>query len=245
MSRFANQTAIVTGAASGIGQAIAAGLRDEGAAVFGADLDPAGVPDGVRPVTLDVSKEDQWAALLAEVLGATGRIDVLFNNAGVGSTADPLSCTVEEWDRLFAVNARGTFLGTRTVLPAMLEHGRGALVHTASAAGPIGLPNRTAYCASKGAVIAFSKQVAVQYAGTGVRSNCVCPGTVDSPWVGRLLDAAGTDRDAERGRLIARQPMGRLATPLEVARGALYLASADADFITGTELVIDGGLLAG
>ncbi|TDV38566.1 SDR family NAD(P)-dependent oxidoreductase [Actinophytocola oryzae] len=188
MSRFADQTAIVTGAGSGIGHAIADWLRDEGATVFSADLDPSGVPDGPRPVRLDVSREEDWPALVPDVLRATGRIDLLFDNAGIGSTADPVSCGVREWDRLFAVNARGPFLGTRAVLPTMLAQGRGALVHTASVAGSVGLANRTAHCASKGAVIAFSRQVAIQYAGTGVRGNCVCPGTVDSPWVARLLD---------------------------------------------------------
>jgi NAD(P)-dependent dehydrogenase (short-subunit alcohol dehydrogenase family) len=242
--RFADQSAIVTGAGSGIGALIAARLRDEGATVYAADLDPAGAPDGTTPVTLDVADEAGWSRLVAAVLEDTGRIDHLFNNAGTGSTTDPVDCTPDEWDRVFAVNARGTFLGTRSVLPAMLVQGSGSLVHTASVAGMVGLPDRTAYCASKGAVIAFSKQVAIQYAGVGIRSNCVCPGTVDSPWVGRLLAGAADPVDA-RARLVARQPMGRLAQPAEIAHAALYLASAEAAFVTGTELVIDGGLNAG
>ena len=169
---------------------------------------------------------------------------MLCNNAGASSTSDPLSCTLEDWERTFAVNARGVFLGTRAALAVMLTAGRGAIVNTASIAGQVGLKDRAAYCASKGAVIAFTKAVAVQYAGTGVRANCVCPGTVDSPWVGRLL-ASADDPEAMRASLVARQPMGRLGTPREVAAAALYLASDDAAFITGAELVIDGGLLAG
>lgn len=124
------------------------------------------------------------------MLSDTGRLDVLCNNAGIGSTADPLTCTVQEWDRVFAVNARGTFIGTRSALLPMLQRGSGAIVNTASVAGMVGLRDRTAYCASKGAVIALTKQVAIQYAGSGVRCNCICPGTVDSPWVGRLLGQA-------------------------------------------------------
>ena len=174
----------------------------------------------------------------------TGRLDVLCNNAGASSTTDALACSVEEWDRTFAVNARGVFLGTKHALPTMLAQGSGAIVNTASVAGLVGLKDRAAYCASKGAVIAFTRQVAVQYAGTGVRCNCVCPGTVDSPWVGRLLAAAENPTQA-RANLVARQPMGRLGDPAEIAAAALYLASDEAAFITGTELVIDGGLLAG
>jgi NAD(P)-dependent dehydrogenase (short-subunit alcohol dehydrogenase family) len=182
--------------------------------------------------------------MVDEALAATGRVDLLFNNAGIGSTADPVACEPEEWDRLFAVNARGVFLGTKYALPAMLRQERGVIVNTASVAGLVGLPDRAAYCASKGAVIAFTKQVAVQYAGAGVRCNCICPGTVDSPWVGRLLDAAD-DPQAARAALVARQPLGRLGTPLEVAKAAVYLASEDAAFMTGTALTIDGGILAG
>jgi NAD(P)-dependent dehydrogenase (short-subunit alcohol dehydrogenase family) len=126
----------------------------------------------------------------------------------------------------------------------MLAQGSGVIINTASVAGQIGLKDRAAYCASKGAVIAFTRQVAVQYAGTGVRANCICPGTVDSPWVGRLL-ADSVDPELLRSQLIARHPMGRLGTSTEVAAAAVYLASDDASFITGSELVIDGGLLAG
>ena len=126
----------------------------------------------------------------------------------------------------------------------MLDQGEGAIVNTASVAGLVGLRDRAAYCATKGAVVSFTKQVAIQYAGTGVRCNCVCPGTVDSPWVGRLLEQA-TDPVEARRALVARQPMGRLGQPDEIARLAVYLASRDADFVTGAAWVIDGGLVAG
>lgn len=243
MGRFDEHVVIVTGAASGIGYEMAAQFLAEGAIVHAADLDPAGSPDGARPWPLDVSDPDQVDAFVAAVLAEHGRIDVLCNNAGIGSTTDAIDCTPDEWDTVFAVNVRGVFLGTRAVLPHMLAAGKGSIVNTASVAGLIGLRDRAAYCASKGAVVAFTRQVAVQYAGTGIRCNCICPGTVDSPWVGRLLADTG-DAETRRAALTARQPVGRLGTPSEVAKAALYLASDDADFITGSALVIDGGLTA-
>lgn len=244
MGAFDGRTVIVTGAASGIGSAMAELFLDEGATVVAADLDPDDVPSECIRVEADVSVPEAVDDMVAAAIDETGQVDVLCNNAGIGSTADPVDCTVEEWDRVFAVNARGVFLGTKAVLPHMLEQGGGAIVNTASAAGLIGLPDRAAYCASKGAVVSFTKQVAVQYAGTGVRCNCVCPGTIDSPWVGRLL-AQTDDPEARRRELIARQPIGRLGDPEEVAKAARYLASDDAAFVTGTAMVIDGGLLAG
>ena len=242
--RFQDRTVIVTGAASGIGAAAVELFLREGAHVIGADLSPGGVPAGATGMACDVSVPEDLEALVGAALDATGRLDVMVNNAGIGSTADALSLTVEEWDRVFAVNARGVFLGTKYALTPMLAAGRGAIVNTASVAGLVGLRDRAAYCASKGAVISFTKQVALQYATSGVRCNCVCPGTVDSPWVAGLLDQA-EDPAAARAALIARQPMGRLGTPEEVAGAIAYLASDDAAFVTGAAWVIDGGLVAG
>lgn len=241
--RFAGRTAVVTGAASGIGRAAAERLLAEGATVIGGDLHPDGVPDGANAVAVDVADPGAVRDLIDTALTVTGRIDVLLNNAGLGSTASVVDCSPEEWDRVFAVNARGIFLCLQATLPHMLERGSGAIVNTASVAGIIGLPARAAYCASKGAVIALTKQVAVEYAGTGVRCNCVSPGTVDTPWVGRLLEEA-EDPVAARAGLVDRQPLGRLGTAEEVAAAALYLASDEAAFVTGTSLAIDGGLTA-
>jgi NAD(P)-dependent dehydrogenase (short-subunit alcohol dehydrogenase family) len=242
--RFESQTVMVTGAGSGIGFEIARLFHAEGATVFAADVDVYAVPDGTTPLMVDVTDPDSVAAAVTHAVEQTGRLDVMCNNAGASSTSDPISCTLEDWEHTFAVNARGVFLGTKYALPVMLARRRGAIVTTASVAGLVGLKDRAAYCASKGAVIAFTRQVAIQYAGTGVRCNSICPGTVDSPWVTRLL-AAAEDPGQARASLMARQPVGRLGNPAEIARAALYLASQDAEFITGTELVIDGGLAAG
>ena len=242
--QFAGRTAVVSGAGSGIGQAMAAQLLARGARVVGVDLDVSGVPEGCLARAADVSDPDAVAALGAELLLEVGGVDVLMNNAGIGSTTDVLGCTADEWDRVFAVNVRSVLLMTQAFLPGMLDRGYGAIVNTASVLALIGAKDRAAYSASKGAITALTRQVAVQYAGTGVRCNCICPGTVDSPWVGRLLDGA-EDPDVARAGLVARQPIGRLGTADEVARAGVYLASDDAAFVTGTSLVIDGGYSAG
>jgi NAD(P)-dependent dehydrogenase (short-subunit alcohol dehydrogenase family) len=245
MARFDGRKVLVTGAGSGIGREMTRLFLEEGAQVIGADLDPGNLPSEAHPVRADTSSEDDVKALFetaADLFG--GGADILCNNAGIGSTTSVLDATVEEWDRVFAVNVRGTFLCTKYALPHMLAQRFGVIVNTASVAGMIGLPDRASYSASKGAVISLTKQVAVQWAKDGIRCNCVCPGTVDSPWVGRLL-AQADDPEARRAQLVARQPMGRLAQPVEVAKAALYLASDDAAFVTGSEFVVDGGILAG
>ncbi len=243
-NRFSHRTVLVTGGGSGIGAAMTEQFLREGATVYAADVDTAATPGGARAIRADVSSPADVRAMIATVLAEQGQIDVLCNNAGIGSALDVLSVEPDEWDAVFAVNVRGVYLGIKYALPGMLARQTGTIVNTASVAGLVGLRDRAAYCASKGAVIALTKQVAVQTAGTGVRCNCLCPGTIDSPWVGRLVDGAD-DPAARRAELIARQPLGRLGTPGEVAAAALYLASADAAFITGTALVIDGGLVAG
>jgi NAD(P)-dependent dehydrogenase (short-subunit alcohol dehydrogenase family) len=238
--------AVVTGAASGIGAAIAERLAAEGARVVAADIDEQGlraIADRVRgaltAVPVDVTDEDSVASLLGAAERG-GPVDVLVNVAGVGSTTTAPDTALEVWERVLAVNARGTFLCCKHAIPPMAERGRGAIVNVASVAGLVGFRNRAAYCASKGAVVALTRAMALDHVSDGVRVNCVCPGTIETPWVRRLVDEAGESLDALR----ARQPMGRLGTPDEVAEAALYLAGDGAAFVTGSVLTIDGGITA-
>jgi 2-keto-3-deoxy-L-fuconate dehydrogenase len=238
--RFTGKRALVTGAGSGIGEAVARGMHAEGAEVLLADVraEPvetiaAELGERATPVALDVRDEDA-------VRLVAGDLDVLANVAGIGSTMAAPETTLDTWEDVFAVNARGTFLCCKHAIPAMVTRGGGSIVNMGSVAGLVGLRNRAAYCASKGAVIALTRALAIDHVADGVRVNAVCPGTVDSPWVRRLVDDVGESLDALR----ARQPMGRLGTPAEIAAAVLYLASDDAAFVTGTAFVIDGGLTA-
>lgn len=237
---FSGRRAIVTGGSSGIGAAIVRGLLEGGANVAAIDLAAHSERhDHLMTFVADVSDEDAVTRAVDEILHA-GPVDLLFNVAGIGSTTSAPDTPVETWDRVFDVNARGTFLLCRAVIPAMRAHGGGSIVNMASIAGMVGLRNRAAYCASKGAVIALTRAMAVDHVSHGIRVNAVCPGTVNSPWVRRLVEEAGEALDTLRER----QPMGRLGTPEEIAQAALYLASDDAAFVTGTVLTIDGGLTA-
>ena len=240
------KTAVVTGAGSGIGQATAAALDRAGMTVIAADLDPdaaqrtAAEGRAMHAAAVDVRDEQSVIALIGRTREIAGRLDILVNVAGIGSTTATTDTPVEVWENVFAVNARGTFLCCKHALEPMIEQRAGVIVNMASVAGLVGLRNRAAYCASKGAVIAFTRALAVDHVSDGVRVNCVCPGTVDTPWVQRLVDDAGESLD----QLRARQPMGRLGTPEEVAQAVLYLVSDAGRFVTGSSLVIDGGLTA-
>jgi NAD(P)-dependent dehydrogenase (short-subunit alcohol dehydrogenase family) len=168
---------------------------------------------------------------------------VLCNNAGVGSIHNVVDTTEEVWDTCFDINVKGVFWGCKHAIPIMAAQGHGIIVNTASVAGLVGIANRAAYCASKGAVVSLTKAMAVDHVAQNIRVNCVCPGTIDGPWTERNL-ARATDPVAERAMLEARQPMGRLGTPEEVAMAVLYLASDESSFCTGTALIVDGGIAA-
>jgi NAD(P)-dependent dehydrogenase (short-subunit alcohol dehydrogenase family) len=230
---FAGRRALVTGAGSGIGAAAARSLARAGAEVIVADLAPHAVAGelGAEALELDVRDEAQVAAAMNE-------LDVLVNAAGIGSTTSGPETTLEVWENVFAVNARGTFLCCKHAIPGMARRGGGSIVNVASIAALVGLRNRAAYSASKGAVLSLTRALAVDHVADGIRVNAVAPGTVDSPWVRRLVEEAGESLEALR----ARQPLGRLGTPEEIADSILYLAGAE--FVTGTVLVIDGGLTA-
>ena len=234
------RTALVTGAGSGIGAAVARRLAAAGAHVRLADLSRDAVEQlagelgpNARAQRLDVRDE-------AQVAPAAADLDVLVNVAGIGSTTNAPATPLEVWEEVFAVNARGTFLCCKHAIPGMAARGGGSIVNVASVAALVGLRNRAAYCASKGAVVALTRALAVDHVGEGIRVNAVCPGTVDSPWVRRLVEEVGESLDALR----ARQPLGRLGTPEEIAEAVVYLASDRAAFVTGSILTIDGGLTA-
>ena len=250
MPELAGRIAVVTGAGSGIGRAIARRFAAAGAAVVAADLNLAAAeetaaasPEQIVPYQVDVTDEPSVQRLVQTTLERFERIDILVNNAGIGTTKDIVETDLEEWERVFAVNVRGVFLCCKHALPSMLERRSGVIINMGSVAGLIGIPQRAAYCASKGAVVTLTKQIAVAYVKQGIRCNCICPGTVDTPWVERLV-AQTPDPEAARRALEARQLMGRLIRPDEVAAAALYLASDDAAAVTGSILVIDGGWMA-
>jgi len=226
MTRFAGKRALVTGAGSGIGDAVAELLAAEDAEVVAADI------SGTH-VHLDVRDEAEVAAVVRDV-------DILVNVAGIGSTTTAPDTPLDVWEDVFAVNARGTFLCCKHAIPSMIARGGGSIVNIASVAALVGLKNRAAYCASKGAVVSLTRALAVDHVNDGIRINAVCPGTVDSPWVRRLVEESGESLDA----LTARQPLGRLGAPEEIAQAVAYLASDAASFVTGSVLVIDGGLTA-
>lgn len=237
---LAGERAVVTGAASGIGHAIALGFASAGAEVIAVDRDESDFhEEAISSRRVDVTDEATVAELFSE-LETGGGLSILANVAGVGSVTTVPDTATEEWDHVFDVNVKGTYLCSRFAIPQMVAAGRGSIINMASIAGMVGLPRRAAYCASKGAVIALTKAMAIDHVKQGIRVNCICPGTVDSPWVRRLVEDAGESIDA----LKARQPMGRLGLPEEIADAALYLAGPSGNFSTGTSLVIDGGLTA-
>jgi len=239
--------AVVTGAASGIGQATALLLAARGARVAAVDRVGFDAPArGVYPLIADVTDDDAVRAAVGEAHRELGRLDILVNNAGIGAQGTVADNDDDEWRRVFDVNVFGMVRMTRYAVPllarAAIERGQAAIVNTCSVAALAGLPQRVLYSASKGAVYSLTLAMAADYVAEGIRVNCVTPGTADTPWIGRLLDAA-PDPAAERAALNARQPMGRLVTAAEVAAAIAYLASPAASAVTGVALPVDGGML--
>ncbi|GLY43810.1 short-chain dehydrogenase [Amycolatopsis sp. NBRC 101858] len=236
MSEFEGLVAAVTGGASGIGLAAATLLAERGAQVAVLDLKPG--DDGIR---CDVSSDDEVRTAIDTVVERFGRLDILVNNAGIGAQGDVTANGDDEWHRVFDVNVVGMVRLARAALPHLKNSPSAAIVNTCSIAAWAGLPNRAVYSATKGAVLSLTLAMATDHLPDRIRVNCVCPGTADTPWVGRLLDAAG-DPAAERAALAARQPMGRLVTADEVANAIVYLASPLSASTTGTALAVDGGM---
>jgi NAD(P)-dependent dehydrogenase (short-subunit alcohol dehydrogenase family) len=239
--RLADKICIVTGAGSGIGRASAELFAAEGARVVSADVEDA---EGVTH-RVDVADEEQTVALARAVVEEYGRIDVLFNNAGIAGVGDVEETTLDLWERVMRVNVRGVFLMSRAVVPTMIAQRSGSIINMSSAIAETGLARRVSYAASKGAVYAMTKSMQVDLAAHGVRVNALLPGTIMTPFVEGYLRDSYADPEEGRRAIRSRQLGGELGTAEDVARAALYLASDESSFVLGSGLVVDGGLTAG
>jgi NAD(P)-dependent dehydrogenase (short-subunit alcohol dehydrogenase family) len=238
--------ALVTGAGSGIGAAIADTFARAGAHVFATDVQLASATEtaerirsaggAATPLALDVRDE----AACAEVAGQTGALDILVNNAGIGHVGTALTTTGADLDRLYAVNVRGMLNVTKVYLPEMVARRQGVIVNMASVAGLVGIQDRLAYATTKFAVVGLTKCMALDHAADGVRINCICPGRVETPWVSARVREYPDPEKAYK-EMAATQAMGRMGKPEEIAAAALYLASDEASFVTGSAFAIDGG----
>lgn len=235
-----NLRIVVTGGGSGIGLATAQQFASQGAHVAALDLRPPGNADRVTGIECDVRDDASVEAAVAAAVETMQGIDVLVNNAGIGASGTVADNDIQEWQSVFDVNVFGTVRMTKACLPELRKSPSAAIVNLASIVSWTGLPNRAVYGASKGAIYSLTLAMAADHAAEGIRVNCVCPGTVDTPWVARLLGAA-PDPVAARANLVARQPVGRLGTADEIATAICYLASPAAGYVTGTALQIDGG----
>jgi len=238
--RLDGLVAVITGAGSGIGLATAEAMLAEGARVAALDLNPPPPRDRLLPLRCDVTDQASVNAAVDAAVRHFGGIDVLVNNAGIGAQGTVEENELGEWQRVFDVNVFGMVRMSKACLPHLRQSRQAAIVNTASIVSWTGLPRRACYGASKGAVYALTLAMAADCAAQRIRVNCVCPGTVDTPWVARLL-ASAPDPDAARANLIARQPIGRLGRAEEVAAAIVYLASPAAGYVTGSALQIDGG----
>ncbi|MGY4720926.1 SDR family NAD(P)-dependent oxidoreductase [Naumannella huperziae] len=233
--------AAVTGGASGIGAAIADRLAALGASVAVLDVNPDGADERFLAVACDVTDDGSVRTAVERVGNELGGLDIVINNAGIGAQGTVADNPDSEWQRVFDVNVFGMARVSRAALPWLRRSEHAAIVNTCSIAATAGLPQRALYSASKGAVLSLTLAMAADHVREGIRVNCVNPGTVDTPWIGRLLDSAA-DPAAERAALDARQPTGRLVSAPEVAEAVAYLASPAAGATTGTALAVDGGM---
>jgi NAD(P)-dependent dehydrogenase (short-subunit alcohol dehydrogenase family) len=248
--RLRNKVSLITGAGSGIGQAVALKFASEGAIVIIADrhletaektqhlIEQAGGTG--HAIAVDVTQEQQVADAIATTIQKFGRLDVLHNNAGV-SVLKPITETSEaDWDFLFNVNLKGIFFGCKHAIPSMVQQGGGVIINTGSELAIVGQPLYTAYCATKGGVLAFTRALSVEWAAKGIRINAVCPGPTQTPMLQAEFNLA-SDPIAEEAATIQSIPAGRLGTPEDIARVAVFLASDDAAFVHGAAIVADGG----
>lgn len=251
MFSLTGKIALVTGAGSGIGAAIAQVFAQAGAAVIVTDVQElagqgtvAAIGQAAEFLKLNVADEASARAAAEAVLEKHGRLDVLVNNAGIGHVGTMLQTAAGDLDRLYQVNVRGVFNVTKAFLPAMIERRKGNIINLASIGGVVGIRDRLAYCTTKFAVVGLTKSMALDHAQQGIRVNCICPGRVETPFVSARLKEYPDPEKAYR-EMAATQALGRMAKPEEIAHAALYLASDESAFVTGTAFLIDGGWSAG
>jgi NAD(P)-dependent dehydrogenase (short-subunit alcohol dehydrogenase family) len=247
------RTAIITGAASGIGFATAQRLARDGWRLALVDVDAARLAEKAKVLTddgadataypFDLLRAERFGDVTDRITRQLGPQSLLVNDAGVGVAAPLLETKTEDWDRIIAINLTAMFHTCRAVLPAMLDAGSGVIVNVASIAGVVGIKNRLAYTASKHGVVGLTRAIAADYAHLGIRCNAICPGTVSTEWIGKML-ADAPDPDAARKQMEQRQLDGRMGTPEEVAAGIAFLASDDARFVNGAAFMMDGGVTA-
>ena len=243
---FNNETVLITGTASGIGHAAVRRFAAEGCRVIATveredQIDAMAAMDGVALATkLDVRLPEDWAGVVEAAGAKLGGVDILFNNAGVTVWGGLEETDMELWNRMIAINLTGQFLGCKTVVPGMLAKGKGAIVNLASVNGIRGNTKLIGYSAAKGGIVAMTRSLALDYATKGIRVNCICPGTIDTPMAQTSIDIA-EDKQAAIDALNAKHPMGRLGTAEEVASVAVFLAGSDSGYVTGQAIPVDGG----
>jgi NAD(P)-dependent dehydrogenase (short-subunit alcohol dehydrogenase family) len=249
--KLAGKVAIVTGSAAGIGRASSLLFAREGATVIAVDRDRTendALANQIRQsggsadsIYADVSSDSDVRKVVEHANRAYGKIDILFNNAGIVSGGKIHTLSEEEWERAFAINVKSMFLFSRAVIPHFLNQGGGVILNTSSCTALRVVPDRALYNSTKAAVVGFTRSMAVDYAADNIRVNCLCPGTTETPSLRNRLSAMG-NYDETREKFIARQPLRRLGTAEEIAQAALYLVSDDANFVTGSAFQIDGGM---
>ncbi len=254
MFTLQDKITLVTGAGSGIGAAIAEVFAKAGAFVFVTDRDQASGQETVKRIisqggkaefsVLDVSREEACAAVVQHVLTTRQRLDILVNTAGIGHVGTMMQTAGADMDRLYAVNVRGVFNMSKAFLADMLRRRSGNIINLASIGGVVAVRDRLAYCTTKFAVVGLTKSIALDHAREGIRCNCICPGRVETPFVSARLQEYPDPKKAYE-EMAATQALGRMARPEEIAASALYLASDESSFITGTAFLIDGGWSAG